>query len=185
MSMFGHEANHLRAYCYLSFTGYATSVFDLAGCITRAGGELRLTPLCWRLCLLPCLLPAVESILTIALARGWVMACLPLRLSRTLITLFCYGGVKADRSVWYTELQGSMRVTLHEITAEWQNTCFVKFLTAGSDDMDEIQATELEIAVFTASSDHSESVPVTIVIELALSYQHVGSFIFCGYDAVD
>ena len=98
-SMSGHEANRLRACCYLLLTGYATSVSDLAGCITRAGGELRLTPLYRTLCLLSCLLPATESILTIALARGWVMACLPSRLSRTLTILFWYGGVKADRGL--------------------------------------------------------------------------------------
>ena len=97
--MFGHDANHVRDYCYLLLTGYATSVPDLAGCITRAGGALRLTPLCWILCLLPYLLPATECILTIALARGWVMACLPLRLSRTLTILFWYGGIKADRGL--------------------------------------------------------------------------------------
>ena len=51
------------------------------------------------------------------------------------------------RSVWHTELQGSMRIKLHEITVEWQHTCFVQFLTAGSDDMDESQAIEPEIGI--------------------------------------
>ena len=53
------------------------------------------------------------------------------------------------RTVWHTDLPGSVRVKLHEITAEWQHTCFIQFLAASSDDVEDIQDLEPEVAVFT------------------------------------
>ena len=53
------------------------------------------------------------------------------------------------RSAWYTELPGSTRVKLQELTAEYQHTCFIQLLAANGDDMDEIQVGDPEVPPFT------------------------------------
>ena len=107
----------------------------------------------------PSLPDAVFATLFVASSGIHLNNCIGARLGHGMSTLALVEDVDSTvlvcwrqgrpRSVWYTELQGSMRVKLHEITAEWQHACLVQFLTAGSDDMDEIQATEPEIAVIT------------------------------------
>ena len=53
------------------------------------------------------------------------------------------------RSVWHTDIQGDMRVQLSEITAEWQHTCFIQFLAAKAEDLEDILDVEPELEMFT------------------------------------
>ena len=51
--------------------------------------------------------------------------------------------------VWHTETSGSVRVKLHEITTDWQNTSFIQFLSATGDDARRVQEMEPEIPIYT------------------------------------
>ena len=53
------------------------------------------------------------------------------------------------QTVWYTEIRGSLRVKMHEITADWKQSCFIQFLAASSDDVQEVQEMEPEIQIYT------------------------------------